>query len=267
MPKILLKTPITYYGGKQRLCAKILRLIPEHTLYCEPFLGGAAVFFAKKPSRVEILNDTNRVLMNFYEVVKHDYASLEKEIKSTLHSRDLYEKASIIYNHPGLFDKVKLAWAVWVLSCQSFGSKFDTSWSIGRKSEWTAKNTINRRNRFTDEYALRLENVQLECTDALYIISSRDSENSFFYCDPPYFNSDCGHYDGYSEADFIALLETLSSIKGKFLLSSYPSDVLKEYITKHGWRHQTIEQRSSVNNKTGKAGKKFEVLTSNYHSV
>ena len=89
----------------------------------------------------------------------------------------------------------------------------------------------------------------------------------FFYCDPPYFNSDCGRYDGYSEADFEQLLKNLSSIKGKFLLSSYPSDVLKHYTAKHGWRYQTIEQRSSVDNKTGKTRKKFEVLTSNYHSV
>ncbi|QZT36681.1 DNA adenine methylase [Halosquirtibacter xylanolyticus] len=43
--------------------------------------------------------------------------------------------------------------------------------------------------------SIRLQNVQIECTDALRIINSRDQEEAFFYCDPPYFNSDCGHYD------------------------------------------------------------------------
>jgi len=68
--KIQLRTPITYYGGKQQLCSTILGLIPEHNLYCEPFCGGAAIFFGKKASHVEVLNDTNKELINFYKVYK-----------------------------------------------------------------------------------------------------------------------------------------------------------------------------------------------------
>jgi DNA adenine methylase len=41
-----MKTPLTYYGGKQQLSATILKLIPEHKRYVEPFTGGSAVFFA-----------------------------------------------------------------------------------------------------------------------------------------------------------------------------------------------------------------------------
>lgn len=59
--KINLKTPITYYGGKQMMCGKIVPLIPKHRLYCEPFAGGAAIYFAKEPSELEVLNDTNTV--------------------------------------------------------------------------------------------------------------------------------------------------------------------------------------------------------------
>jgi DNA adenine methylase len=61
-----LKTPVSYYGGKQQLATIILGLIPNHRLYCEHFLGGAAVFFAKEPSPVEVINDTNGQLINFY---------------------------------------------------------------------------------------------------------------------------------------------------------------------------------------------------------
>ncbi len=71
MSTVNLKTPISYYGGKQKLATKILSLIPEqHTLYAEPFLGGAAVFFSKQASKIEVLNDTNRELINFYKVVQ-----------------------------------------------------------------------------------------------------------------------------------------------------------------------------------------------------
>ena len=64
-----MKTPVSCYGGKQKLATKICSLIPEHTLYSEPFIGGGAIFFAKEPSPVEVLNDTNKELMNFYKVV------------------------------------------------------------------------------------------------------------------------------------------------------------------------------------------------------
>jgi len=104
--------------------------------------------------------------------------------------------------------------------------------------------------------------VQLECADALYIIKSRDSKEAFHYCDPPYFNSDCGHYIGYSKDHFKALLKQLSEIEGKFLLSSYPSDLLAEFSAENGWCTKTITQRVSVNKGSGKV--KIEVLTANY---
>lgn len=264
MSKINLKTPISYYGGKQKLAVKILSLIPEHTLYCEPFLGGAAVFFAKQPSGVEVLNDTNRELINFYRVVQSDFISLEKEIRISLHSRDLHRKASVIYNHPDMFSEIKRAWAVWVLSTQSFSSQLNSTWGYDRSNNTTTKKIMNNRDRFTEDMAIRLQNVQLESADALYVIRSRDSAGSFFYCDPPYFNSDCGHYDGYSEQDFENLLQLLSEIKGKFLLSSYPSKILQRYWRENNWFMWSVEKGVTVNQKSGYMKRKVEVLTGNF---
>lgn len=264
MGKINLKTPISYYGGKQKLATKIISLIPEHTLYCEPFVGGAAVFFAKLPSEVEVLNDTNREMINFYKVVQNDFISLEKEIRISLHSRDLHRKASVIYNHPDMFSEIKRAWAVWVLSSQSFSAQLDSSWGYDISKNTSTKKIINNRDRFTEDMAIRLQNVQIEAADALYIIKGRDREASFFYLDPPYFNSDCGHYDGYSEQDFENLLKTIASIKGKFLLSSYPSTLLQKYAKENGWYMWSVEQGVTVNNKSGYIKRKVEVLTANY---
>ncbi|MDR2419461.1 MAG: hypothetical protein LBD79_10495 [Treponema sp.] len=39
-----MKTPISYYGGKQQLAKTILSLIPEHRLYCEPMLRDKRYF-------------------------------------------------------------------------------------------------------------------------------------------------------------------------------------------------------------------------------
>ncbi|MEG0518987.1 MAG: DNA adenine methylase, partial [Bacteroidales bacterium] len=50
-----MKTPISYYGGKQTLLKHILPLIPEHSLYTEAFAGGCAVLFAKEPVPFEVI--------------------------------------------------------------------------------------------------------------------------------------------------------------------------------------------------------------------
>lgn len=262
-----MKTPISYYGGKQTLAKKIVSMLPTHNMYCEPFVGGAAVFFTKEQSPVEVINDTNKELINFYRVVQNDFVSLEKEIKITLHSRDLHRKAKVIYDNPDMFSEIKRAWAVWVLANQSFSSMLDGSWGYDLKKSTMPKKLQNKKESFTEDFAIRLQNVSIECTDALRIIRSRDSSDTFFYCDPPYYNSDCGHYDGYSLEDFKELLNTLSNVKGKFMLSSYPSPILKEYTQSNSWNTMSFDMKVSVSNttKVTKPKKsKTEVFTYNY---
>ncbi len=58
----------------------LLESIP-HTVYVEPFAGGAALLFAKERRKItdkshyrEVINDTNNLVVNFYRVAKlrHD---------------------------------------------------------------------------------------------------------------------------------------------------------------------------------------------------
>lgn len=262
-----MKGLLTYYGGKQKLAPYIIELIPRHVLYAEPFAGGAAVFFHKRISRVEVLNDTNGELMNFYKVVKTRFDELYQWVNITLHSREQHQHAWIIYSYPELFDDVKRAWAVWVLSMQGFSGQLNSTWGFDVTDNTTSKKNRISRQEFTLKYARRLEGVQLENADAVYIINSRDHEDAFFYCDPPYYNSHLGHYKGYTKDDFIRLLDTLQGIKGKFLLSSYPSKVLEEYTNRNGWSQQRFEQHVTVNIKSGNPKPKTEVLTANYPLV
>ncbi|MEX6689237.1 DNA adenine methylase [Danxiaibacter flavus] len=260
----ILRTPLSYYGGKQKLIKYLVKFTPEHNLYAEPFLGGGAHFFAKAPSEIEVINDTNAELVNFYRVCKNRFHDLQALVRVTLHSRKDHDDAWVIYNKPHLFDEVRRSWAVWVLCTQSFSAMMDGSWGYDKTDNTTTKKISNKRDQFIEDIAFRLQNAQIECADALYIIRSRDSEKSFFYCDPPYYNSDCGHYDGYSEEDFEQLLKCLSKIKGKFLLSSYPSDILKTYSSSYGWHMFSVEQNVSVNSKSGYLKRKVEVLTANF---
>ncbi|AOR29524.1 methyltransferase [Formosa sp. Hel1_33_131] len=260
-----MKTPTSYYGGKQNLVATILPLIPPHKLYAEVFVGGGAIFWAKPKSDTEVINDTNRELINFYEVVQNEFLDLEKMIRISLHSRSLFKDAIVIYNNPHMFTRIQRAWSIWIMAAQSFSSMLDGSFGYDKKKGTTSQKITNKRNSFTEEYSIRIQNVNIESTDALRIIRSRDFKDAFFYCDPPYYNSDCGHYDGYSIDDFENLLKTLSSIEGKFLMSSYPSEILSKYTEEYGWFTIKLEQSVSVSNNSGKPHKKkIEVLTANY---
>jgi DNA adenine methylase len=128
------------------------------------------------------------------------------------------------------------------------------------------KKLLNKYFLFAKELETRVKNVQLEFVDALYLIKNRDGKEAFFYCDPPYFNAHMGHYGGYTAQDFQRLLQVLSQIKGKFILSSYASDILKDYTKRYKRKTKKIEQIISVNCKAGEHRQKtkVEVLTWNF---
>jgi DNA adenine methylase len=253
-----LKPLLSYYGGKQQLASTILGLIPEHRLYCEPFLGGAAVFFAKEPSKVEVINDWNGEIINFYEILKRDFSALEKEVAISPHSRKRHRQARVIYENPEMFGRVKRAWAVWMLANGSYGHDISGGYGYDRSGN-TSKNLDNKRAAFTVDYGIRLQQVRIECCDALRIIHSRDTEDAFFYIDPPYVGADQGHYDGYTQEDFDGLLNLLASIRGKFLLSSYRNNSLRDCVKRNGWHTVELRMACSMTKR-----QKIEVLTANY---
>ncbi len=266
-PRIILKTPISYYGGKQNMLKHLLPLIPEHKIYIEPYFGGGSLFWAKEPAKCEIINDVNMNLVNFYKVLKNDGAALENKIKDTLHSRETYKKAMLIYDCPWLFadDPVIRAWAMYVVTNQGFLHMVGSRWfDKGHKSPQVFKNKVDL---FGVNLADRIRHTQIEQNDAYKVMLSRDSENSFIYADPPYINTNMGHYaKTYSEADFIRDLEVLANIKGKFLLSNYPWEILNQYIKKYNRYVKTFDKplSASHNANAWKTRRKTEVLVANY---
>lgn len=262
MKKVRLKTPISYYGGKQMMLRHILPNIPDHDVYTESFFGGGAVFWAKERAKVEVINDVNREVINFYQVLQAEYYKLNALIQTTMHSRAQYEDALVVYNHPHLFDNIRRAWAFWVLCNQGFACKIG-NWGYDKSSGSVEKKIDNAKQRFGADLKEWLERVQIESNCATKVIKSRDKPTTFHYCDPPYFNSDCGHYDGYGPQDYTGLLNTLSDVKGKFLLSSYRSDILDDYTNQNGWHQLEFEKTLAVSQRA-KSKKKVEVLTANY---
>lgn len=239
----------------------ILPLIPEHDIYTEAFLGGGAIYFSKEPSKVEVVNDVNGEIINFYKIITTDFWRLNELIQATLHSREQYEEAMVVYNHPKLFDPIKRAWAFWILTNQGFVSKIG-SWGYEKEGVGLVKKLESKKVEFDRSIRTRLERTQIECNDALKVINSRDTARTFHYVDPPYYNSNMGHYDGYTEDNYRELLETLANVKGKFLLSNYRSELLKSYIDRHKWHIMYYEKQLSASDTKSK--RKIEVLVANY---
>lgn len=263
--KPLFKTPISYYGGKQAMLSNILPLIPDHKVYAEPFFWGGAVFFAKAPAHIEVVNDKNNLVINFYRQLQNNFEALNHEIQLTLHSRTLQREANNIMKNPENIPDLKKAWAFWVATNMSFSNKIGGGfkYSIDQFTP-AAKITCVKRQRFTRELQRRIENTEIENSDALQVIKSRDTKATFFYIDPPYIGADNGHYKGYTEQDFFNLLELLSKIKGKFLLSCYHTDTLTEFKQKNNWlQKEIIKPLMRAKNIDGR--NKIEVLTANYN--
>lgn len=147
-----MKTPISYYGGKQTLLKHILPLIPKHKLYTEAFCGGAAVLFAKRPADGEVINDISMDITNFYWMAKVYYRDLKQEIEKTLHSRDMHAHAGHILQYPQFFQPVQRAWAVWALCKMSFASMMDGSFGYDFGGGMPKK-LRNAKDEFTDGYA------------------------------------------------------------------------------------------------------------------
>lgn len=257
-----MKTPITYYGGKQTMLKHILPLIPNHKLYTESFCGGAAVLFAKRLSEGEIINDLNGDLINFYWMAKAYYPELKVEIDKTLHSRDMHAHAVHILNFHQFFTPAQRAWAVWTLSKMSFASMLNGSFGYDF-SGGMPKKLSNAKDEFTEQLCRRLENVTIENRDALEVISCYDSDTTFHFVDPPYVNSDCGHYEGsFNAQNMENLLKLLETVKGKFMLTMFPLDLIEQYALKNGWIIHCIERTISAS-KTSRR-KQEEWMVCNY---
>ena len=256
-----MRTPISYYGGKQNMLTYILPMIPNHKVYVEPFFGGGAVFFAKEPCKVEIINDYNAMVVNFYEQLKINFSELKKLIDATPYSRQAYKKAMVVYDNPYLFSSVVKAWAFWIGTIQGYNNQIG-NWRASQLRSKEVSLNCNKKEIISEEISSRLDQVQIENVDAIYLIKRMDTPDTFFYLDPPYVGANQGHYGGYTQEHFNNLLNCLSNIKGKFILSSYPNEQLTLFKQNFNWKSNDKEMLLRSSNSKNK--QKTECLTYNF---
>jgi DNA adenine methylase len=225
-----MKPLISYYGGKQRLAKRIVEHIDRipHTVYVEPFAGGAAVLFAKPRREVtnknyyrEVLNDKSDILINLYRCAIEHPEELALKLEATLYSQSDHKRAASILEKPSSFSALEVAWAYYFKANSSFSNDLTGGWSISTLKENHA-DTWDRKVLSLPEKLGRLRSVYISSEDALRCIDRWDAPQTLFYIDPPYPEANQGHYGGYTAEDWILLCDKLDSIKGSYILSNYP---------------------------------------------
>jgi DNA adenine methylase len=229
------------------MASKIIPLIPKHTVYVEPFAGGAAVLFKKPWPEVsnnsryrEVINDVDGLLINFYRVLRDPEMgkTLWAMLKLTTYSREEYNAAR---DHLYGASPLKDAWAYYVNVEQSFGSKFNGGWGTRTFNQNGGSTWANKTERLYS-YIDRMQSMHIECEDAIRVIERWDSPHTFFYCDPPYPGTHLNYSKDYTIKDFEKLIATLNRCKGSFLLSNYDQDV----TFPDDWTRHTFDASMSV---------------------
>jgi DNA adenine methylase len=214
---------------------------------------------------VEVINDLNGELINFYRICKLNFDALRREIETSVHSRELHEHSKHIYRYPIFFTPVQRAWAVWYNLRTSFSGQFGSGFSFSRQSGKKPSSLRNGKDTFCDELKNRIECITIECDDALKVIKRFDCEDAFHFIDPPYIYSDMGHYGGmFNEQNMIELLELCSILQGKFMLTMYPCELIQRYVDKFGWKINAVERAVTASKSTGKRKKQEEWMVCNY---
>ena len=257
-----IRAPFPWFGGKGAVKIKsaILAALPPHQRYLEPFGGGASILIAKEPAEVEVYNDVNRGLVNFFRVVSDvDYFGKFMARAALLPvSRELYEEYARTW--PGIHDPVEQAVRWYYLARQSFGGMFGKSWgtSVNQSSTGMSSQTAQWISSF-DNLPLvhrRMQRVQLECCDWRDVLERFSGPGWLAYCDPPYVlgSRKAGGYEHeLRDQDHEALIETLMQYDGAVVLSGYNSPLYAP-LASAGWDKIEVEVVCSAAGRTRASG-------------
>ncbi len=224
-----MKSPLVWLGGKGRLAERITPLLPRperHLCYVEPFAGGASILFSRRPAGIEVINDANSEVVNFFQTLRDNGDALREYLQNTPYSRQIFEDWRTA--DPITLPPLDRAARFFYLSRSSFmasGAAGDRkpSWAFARIDDNRARSVM----KVVDEELLkvrdRLRQVYIEHGDALEVIRRFDAPQTVFYCDPPYHPETRSH-GGYADEldNHDELLSALEAVQGMVALSGYP---------------------------------------------
>jgi len=236
------KIAFPYYGGKFSKLSWLLPFIPSTKVFVEPFGGSMAVLLNRDPpSEIEIYNDIDHDVVNFFRTLRDNNEILLPKISFTPYSRKEFDICTSFLECPlESKEKQPVEWArcFFVIVRQGmFGSQHVKTWArptfIVRQgmSQYTSRwlGGVDR----LPEIVERISSVIMECGDAIKTIERYDSTETTHYCDLPYPHESRSSEKIYGEHEVdtdyhIALSESLHNCKGNVALSSYRSSLYDE---------------------------------------
>jgi DNA adenine methylase len=248
---------LRYFGGKWNLAPWIISHFPPHVAYVEPFGGGASVLLRKPVSFVEVYNDLNSRVVNFFRVLRENTVDLMEMLTFTPYSREEYELA-----HHKSDDPVEDARRFVVLSGQGnrgAGTIDAGGWRWMKNANRAKTNAHDWTNMdHLMQIAQRFDGVQVENDDAFNVLQRYDSKNTLFYVDPPYLASTrCMRWQGdayecelANNSDHERLAQALHDLSGMVVLSGYPSDLYNRLYA--DWRSEIKIVTMRVRSERGK---------------
>ncbi|WP_330698550.1 DNA adenine methylase [Anaerocolumna sp. MB42-C2] len=199
-----------------------------------------------------MFNDANSELINLYRCVKYHSEALQKELEWNLVSRDQFFDYKEQIQVRGMTD-IQRAARYFILIKNSFGTDLRSFALKGKNLD----NSIEYLSLVKD----RLKSTVIENKDFENLIKTYDRERALFYLDPPYYQAEKYYDINFTEADHLRLRETLSNIKGKFILSYNDSEYIRELYSDYN----IIETERQNNLVSKTAGAKYkELIIKNY---
>ena len=178
-------SPFRYPGGKFYARKLILKHIPSHTHYCEPFAGGASIFFAKSKAKVSILNDLDPDIMNtFIQIRDHVESLIEMlhDIPATKALHTFYKKEYQPTND------LERAFRWFYLNRTSYSGIMKPEncyWGFGHKYSMRPENWPHHLRTVSH----KLNGVLLKSLDFEEFINHLP-DRFFLFVDPPYYAAD-----------------------------------------------------------------------------
>lgn len=255
-----------YFGGKSVHNAYgqgrwIADVLPHDTdtCYVEPWGGMLGVLLQRERSKVEIANDLDRRIVNWWQQVRDNSDTLQRRLAFTPLSRDVFADALKQIDDA---DPLVSAWAVSVVLTQSLRASLasvPSSWKrwFSPNRERSAKSVLDR----LPAVAARLADVQLENIDAVRLLERVAGETrAVVYCDPPYYQQPGADLYGTSVIDVDAMTAALSEQQGRVAVSGYGDEW--DHL---GWcRSEFDTHRSALGALTDTRAARTEVLWTNY---
>lgn len=202
-------------GGKRRLIPHILPLFPEHTCYVEAFAGGAALFFAKEPSQVEVINDVNGELVNLYRVIQHHMEEFARAFKWAFTSRQVWqwEQAKRIET----LTDIQRAARFFYLQRHAFGAKVGAQHFGTGTTSPPPVNFMSIGEELTAAH-VRLSGVYVEHLSWDACIARYDRPHTLVYADPPYWQTE-GYGVEFGFEQYERMAEVARSMAGTMIIS------------------------------------------------